>query len=61
MQYKIKEQFRGVPDEFMTHEFALKAKVSDNVDNSLVTHSFNIGIRRSRKIMDLGRLFVSRA
>ena len=39
MQYKIKEQFRGVPDEFMTHEFALKAKVSDNVENAQVCDS----------------------
>jgi hypothetical protein len=27
MQYKIKEHFRGMPDEFMTNESALKAKV----------------------------------
>ena len=28
MQHKIKEQFRGVPDEFMTSDLSLKAKVS---------------------------------
>ena len=28
MQHKIKDHFRGVPDEFMTNENALKAKVS---------------------------------
>ena len=29
MQHKIKEHFRGVPDEFMTSEIALKAKVKN--------------------------------
>ena len=27
MQYKIREHFRGVPDEFMTSDVAVKAKV----------------------------------
>jgi len=33
MQHKIKEHFRGVPDEFMTNEFALKAKVRCHIGN----------------------------
>ena len=28
MQHKIKEQFRGIPDEFMTSNMASKAKVN---------------------------------
>lgn len=42
MQHKIKEHFRGVPDEFMTHEFAIKAKVSDYVG---ISHAVSAGIR----------------
>lgn len=30
LQHKIKEQFRGIPDEFMTSNMASKAKVSDS-------------------------------
>ncbi len=36
MQYKIKEQFRGTPDEFMTSELALKAKVSNILTSPLI-------------------------
>ena len=40
MQHKIKEHFRGMPDEFMTNEHALNAKVGDMPHLSLIYFTY---------------------
>ena len=36
MQHKIRETFRGIPDEFMTSNLASRAKVSDFIISKLL-------------------------